>query len=117
MVGILDSLFRTETTYSAAIQEKTTTFVDGVISATTWETGKTADCLIWRGGASDRMVGDRIRAEIDAVALFKPFDLSESDFNDDSRIEISGMGIFSIVKAINIAGQDSVLQVYLKEFK
>jgi hypothetical protein len=117
MQNILDTLFRSEMTYSAAIQAKTATFVDGVQGSVSWVTSKTASCIIWRGGASDRSINDRIRAEIDAVALFKPYDVSESDFSDTSRLDITGYGVFSIVKAVNIAGQDSVIQVYLKEFK
>ncbi len=117
MSGMLDSLFRSEKTYKADIQFKASNFSDGVHGPISWEVQKTVDCLIWRGGASDRTVGEKLRAEIEAVALFRPSDVSESDFEDDARINISSLGLFSVVKSINIAGQDAVIQVYLKEVK
>lgn len=116
-MNILDSFFATEKTYTATVQTRTETFANGEMSTPTWTTSKTARCLVWRGGVNDSVISERLRPEIEAVALFKPSDVAVSDFPDTARLSISGLGDWSIVKAVDIAEQGGVIQVYMKEIK
>jgi len=114
---MLDSFFATEKTYTATVKTRVQTNVNGRLGPVTWTSGKSAKCLFWRGAVAERIVGEKLRAEIEGVAIFKPSDISRADIPDSAQIDITGIGVFAAVSPDDIAEQNKVLLVPLKEFK
>ena len=105
--------------YSALIQNLTQTDTDGVLGAKVWTTALTVDCLFWKGGANDRFLSDKQRAEVQAYVCVDPADVSA--VSDTSRIVVKDgsteIGTYSVINADNIGLQDKIMIIPVKEFK
>ncbi len=118
----LNSIFNKSLTQTATVQERTQPFVDGVSGPIVWVDGTSVDCMMWRGTISDTLVSAKFRADVSAVIVMKPEDISVSSIPDDSRIKVedsdsSLIGYFSVIKADNIAEQSDGIMVPLREFE
>jgi hypothetical protein len=96
----LNSFFKNNKTYTATVQTKTKSFVNGVVTHT-WTTGDSANCILWRGGMSDSFISEKDRADVSAVIIVKPTDIRMNDVPDDSRIKLTDS---TITVAINKSG-------------
>lgn len=105
--------------FSAEIQSRTQAVTNGVRGSVTWTKVKDADCLFWKGGSSQGVFSEKIRAEVQAVCAFDPADVS--NIADGSRIVVTdngaAVGTFDVINADNIGGQGKILIVALKEYK
>ncbi|MCP4589099.1 hypothetical protein, partial [Pseudoalteromonas sp.] len=102
-------------------QDRTQVFVNGVLGPVTWVDGSSVDCMVWRGSIADTLVSEKFRADVSAVAIVRPTDISVSSIPDDSRLKIEDsdsnlIGYFSVIAPDNIAEQSEVIMVPLKEF-
>ncbi|MCP4585642.1 hypothetical protein [Pseudoalteromonas sp.] len=118
---MLDSIFNRSVTQTATVQDKTQVFVNGVLGPITWVDGSSVDCMVWRGSISDTLVSAKFRADVSAVVVMRPSDISVSSIPDDSRLKIEDsdsnlIGYFSVITPDNIAEQSEVLMVPLKEY-
>ncbi|MCP3683117.1 MAG: hypothetical protein GY861_10540 [bacterium] len=117
----LDSIFNRSLTQTATVQDRTQVFVNGVLGPVTWVDGSNVKCMVWRGSIADTLVSEKFRADVAAVAVMRPEDISVSSIPDDSRLKIEDsdsnlIGYFSVVYADNIAEQSEVIMLPLKEF-
>lgn len=118
---MLDDIFQTEKTYTATIKTKTQTNTNGKLGTISWPTRKTGTCIFWRGSISKRFFSERINPEIEAVAIFDPASVAYTDIRVSDQIVISDgattIGTFAVIGADDIAQQNEILVVPLKEFK
>lgn len=99
-MNILNSLFQSEKTYSAAVQTLTQTNTSGVLGPKVWTTSKIVPCLFWRGGISKGYMSDKYKADVVASVIMRPSDISAQEIPADSRIYIT---CDPIIKFINNA--------------
>jgi hypothetical protein len=83
---ILDNIFASQKTYQASIQILTQTFVNGQIGAKVWTTSKTVECLFWRGSLAVSMVSEKFKADVAAVVIVRPDDITMQEIPVTSRI-------------------------------
>lgn len=107
--------------YTANIQTLTQTDSSGVLGPKVWTDSKTIDCLFWKGGASDRQLSDKQRAEVQAFICIDPADVSASAIPDSARVQVKSgttiIGTYSIINADDIGLQNKIIIIPLKEFK
>lgn len=114
-MSYLDSVFNHFKTYDIVIKSKTKTILNGEVTAVTETTDDTVKGLFFRGGMSKNFISDKYKADVSAVVIVKPSDVAESDITKDGIITVTGIGDFIIVYADNVAGQDDVLAIPVKE--
>ena len=119
----LDSIFASEKTYTALVEDMQQTIdpATGTPGAKEWVTIAAARCVYWRGSMAKGFISEQFRNIVSGVALVKPSDVSGVTFQRDNRVTIKdGMqtvGVFSLVYADNIAGQNEVIALQLTEYK
>lgn len=96
------SFKRNNILYRASLQNLTQTYTNGVLGVKVWSTYKTVDCIFWKGSSSDGVFSDKIKADITAVCIFDPAQISEREMEDNSRVIISYPDITAYVN--NAAG-------------
>jgi len=85
----LDSLFKSEKTFKGAVQSRSQTNTNGVLGPVVWTTTKIVDCIFWRGSLSDRMVSQKIKADVIGTILMRPSDISAQEIPTNGRIQVS----------------------------
>ncbi|MDD4689072.1 MAG: hypothetical protein PHE51_04920 [Eubacteriales bacterium] len=83
---LLDSLFKSEKTYNASIQTLSQTNTNGVLGPKVWTTSKTVPCLFWRGGMSDVVISQKLKADVVGTILMRPSEINASEIPTNSRI-------------------------------
>lgn len=121
MSGFLDSIFSSNTTYTANVQTSTRTKTAGVLGPETWSTTKSVSCIFWHGTIGRGFIGDRFKPEVEGVILVKPSDISTTEIPSTGRIQLmdgaTQIGIYKIIYADNIGMQGEVIVVPVKEYK
>ncbi len=123
---ILDNLFASQKTYDAEIQTISQTNTYGVLCPKVWITIKTVECLFWRGGLAQKLISGKLAPDVSAVVIVRQNDISTSEIPAGCRIYIKEkynmyitptpiVGYFSVIYADNIAGQDQVIMIPVKE--
>ena len=109
---MLDSMFENFKTITAEYENKTDTFVDGMITGETWTLAGSVEALIYRGALAEKLVSEKLRPDVSAVILVKPEDYPEA-LTKDSRVLIESI-YYNVIYADNIAEQDKVIMIPLK---
>ena len=109
---MLDSMFENFKTITAEYENKTDTFVDGMITGETWTLSGSIEALIYRGALAEKLVSEKLRPDVSAVILVKPEDYP-AELTKDSRVLIESI-YYSVICADNIAEQDKVVMIPLK---
>jgi len=99
---MLDDIFRSEKTYTAVIQEPVQTVTSGQLSAITWTTVSSVECLFWHGGISKNLVNEKIKGEVEATIALKPSDIAVQSIPKNGRIIIQDSAFGATVN--NVAG-------------
>jgi len=105
---MMDSIFALGPKFTASYTHVVEGSTGGEIADATTPLGS-ADCVMYRGGASERFVSQQFKAEVSAVILHKPnlsFTISPRD------LVTVGTENFQVVYADNIGGK--VLAVAVK---
>lgn len=116
-MSYLDSFFSGNNKYSATVYTRATakSATDGSLT-TTWAEGETFDVVVWEEAPGDTRKRGKNTVEIAAQAMARPGDVSISDIPTDGKMIIADMGTYSIVKAINVGGQNKAILIYLKDY-
>jgi len=99
---MLESIFNSNTTYTANIQTSSSTITSGRVGVPTWTTTKSVDCIFWRGGLSKSLVGEKFTADVAGVVLVKPDDISMQEIPSAGRVVLTDDTIGA--KVNNVAG-------------
>jgi len=99
---MLDDIYRSEKTYTAVIQESVQTSASGQLSAITWTTVSSVECLFWHGGISKNLVNEKIKGEVEATIALKPSDIAVQSIPKNGRIIIQDSAFGAAVN--NVAG-------------
>jgi len=117
----LDSLFTTEKTYTAHVENLQQTVALGVPGVKEWVPVACAKCIYWIGSMADSFISSQHRASISAVALVKPTDIDKTAIQQNARVTVkdgnSVLGVFSLVALDDIGGQNEVVVFQLTEYK
>jgi len=92
------------------------TSTNGVLNDPTWTLHKTVKGLYWKATGSKNNVSEKFKEQITACIIVNPSDISESEIATDMKIAVSGGGDYRLVYADDIAGQNKVLQINVKEW-
>ena len=108
--------FSTEELYTATFESRADTIDEGVIVEGTWSTVGTANCLLWNESMAKTTVSDRYKDEISGIAIFNYDDISFTIPNNNGRVTINSK-VYAVLVFEDIANQNEVIQVYLKEYE
>jgi len=108
--------FTDEEKYTATFESRADTISEGVITEGVWSSVGTADCLLWDASMSKNIVSDRYKDEIDSIAVFNYDDISFTIPNNDGRVTINSK-VYAVLESDNIANQNEIIQVYLKQYE
>lgn len=117
---MLDSIFDSNSTYTANIQDYTQTITSGTLGVPSWSTSKSVSCLFWRGPMVSKFVNEQFKPDVSGIVLLRPSDISTTEIPSTGRIQImdggTQIGIYKIIYADDIAQQNQVIIVPVKEF-
>ena len=111
-MGFVNSLFVDNETVSAAFKNRVVTNTAGTIDYT-WTDNYTVDALFWTGLAAESVVSERLKPNITGVIVIDYEDYQA--VNEDDKVTIDGVD-FAIVNIDNVANQNKVIQIAVKEF-
>ena len=115
-MGFVDSYFTNNKTASATVYTRTQTKgTDGALSAITWTEGETFDVIMWDASQADTQRAGKNGADCSLVAMARPEDVTVSDIPTNCKLTIDSVD-YSVIKAVNVAGQNKVIMIYLKDF-
>lgn len=115
-MGFLDDIYLTEETVSADFRNKTTTAdaYGNVTESYSATTDLTINGLLWIGSTADKVVSEKIRPDVSAVFVFNYSDYT-TIIEDNAKVTINSKD-YSVIYIDNVANQNEVIQVPLKEF-
>lgn len=114
-MGFLNSLFLKETPVSIAIYNRDRSFSDGIVTESyPSEADQTLQGYFWQGSQAERIVKERIRADIDGVIVLDYDDLSIT-INDGAKATINGVD-YNIITADNVLYSNVMLVCPVKKY-
>jgi len=81
------------------------------------ETSKgTFNCAFYEGRSAERIVGERIRSDVDGVFIFNPDDLFGLNIKEDDILKLNNIK-YSVIHKDDVMKLNDVLVVAVKELK
>lgn len=114
---MIQSLLNNSISKTITVYAKTQTFTNGIAGEPTYTSViKSVKGLYWKATGSKPNISDKFKEQVTACIIVNPYQLSESELTTDCKINVSGEGDYMLVYADNIAGQNRVLQINVKEW-
>lgn len=113
---MIGTLLNNSVTKTISIYTRSETVTDGVVGEPTFTLLKSVTGIYWKATGSKSNISDKFKEQVSACIIVDPKVLSESELTTDCKITVSGEGNYMLVYADNIAGQNKVLQINVKEW-
>ena len=113
---MISQLIKRNKSYDISFYTLVQTSTNGVLNDPTWALYKTVKGLYWKATGSKNNISEKFKEQISACIIVNPADISESEIATDMKITVSGEGDYRLVYADNIAAQNKVLQINVKEW-
>ena len=112
-MSFIKSMASTNQLITAEFYNKTITVTSGVPTET-WSSvaDLSVSALFWTGAAADRVVGEKLKAEVDGV-IAMDYDDYTTTINEDAKVLINDVE-YRVVRPDNIANQNVLIQIPVK---
>lgn len=114
-MGCLKDIFSVVNTIDLVFEKRVQTITDGEMGDETWKIILSIEGFFYTGRTADRIVGEKLKAEIDGVLLVDYADVTVT-IPEDSRVKINDI-YYSLVDLDDIAMQNEVFLIPVKRWE
>ncbi|MGD8305152.1 MAG: hypothetical protein PVF17_00730 [Ignavibacteria bacterium] len=108
-------MYNRNKTVTAEFRNVTTTVINGVVTKTySTNADLSVEALFWVGSAADKVVSEKLRADIAGVVVMDYSDYTTT-INENAKVTINSKD-YSVIYVDNIAEQNEVIQIPVKRF-